>query len=94
MNHYYADNLTAAWEERVVLRLQKLAIQDGYPISVNLAEITRAAYLRNKDQAVYNIHDILEAYYKVAIKRFMDNVVMGMGKGYGLDPQRRLCGYV
>jgi hypothetical protein len=33
-------------------------------------------YLSNEDQAVYNIHDILKAYYKVALKRFIDTLVL------------------
>ncbi|KAK7883400.1 hypothetical protein LTR67_011271 [Exophiala xenobiotica] len=86
VNHYFADNLTAAREERVVSRLQKLGIQDGYPISANLAEITKATHLSNEDQAVYDIHDILKAYHKVAIKRFMDNVVMGVVERSWLGP--------
>lgn len=33
-------------------------------------------HLSNEDQAVRDIHDILKAYYKVAVKRFTDNVVL------------------
>ncbi|KAK5214698.1 hypothetical protein LTS03_011882, partial [Exophiala xenobiotica] len=36
------------------------------------------ANLSNEDEAVYSIHDILKAYYKVAIKQIMDNVVVGV----------------
>lgn len=32
--------------------------------------------LSNDDQTVYDIHGMLKAYYKVAIKRFTDNVVI------------------
>ena len=42
----------------------------------DLAAITRAAHLSNEDHAVNDIHDILKAYYKVALKRYMDNVVL------------------
>jgi hypothetical protein len=34
------------------------------------------AHLSNEDSAVYDIHDILSAYYKVAMKRFVDTVVL------------------
>ncbi|PVH90817.1 hypothetical protein DM02DRAFT_664639 [Periconia macrospinosa] len=33
-------------------------------------------HLGNEEQAVNDIHDILKAYYKVAMKRFTDNVVL------------------
>ncbi|KAL5371097.1 hypothetical protein PMIN06_012048 [Paraphaeosphaeria minitans] len=33
-------------------------------------------HLSNEDQAVNDIDDILKAYYKVAMKRFVDNVVL------------------
>lgn len=36
----------------------------------------KGVHLSNDDQAVYDIHDMLKAYYKVAIKRFTDNVVI------------------
>lgn len=43
---------------------------------MDLDKIATATYLSNEDQAVFDIHDILRAYYKVAIKRFSDNVVV------------------
>lgn len=42
--------------------------------------------LSNEDQAVYDIHDIVKAYYKVAIKRFMDNVVVWVVERSWLGP--------
>jgi hypothetical protein len=35
----------------------------------------QSVHLSNEDQAVNDIHDTLKAYYKVAMKRFTDNVV-------------------
>lgn len=32
--------------------------------------------LGNVDHVIFEIHDILRSYYKVALKRFMDNVRM------------------
>ncbi|KIX03127.1 uncharacterized protein Z518_06677 [Rhinocladiella mackenziei CBS 650.93] len=86
VNHYFADNLAAAREERVVSRLRNLGIGDGYPISADLAALTKAAHLSNEEQAVYDIHDILKAYYEVAIKRFMDNVVVSVVERWWLGP--------
>lgn len=33
-------------------------------------------HLSNEDQAVHDIYDILKAYYKAAVKRLTDNVVV------------------
>ncbi|KFY46965.1 hypothetical protein V494_00258 [Pseudogymnoascus sp. VKM F-4513 (FW-928)] len=76
INHYFADTLAKTREERVVSRLKELGLKDGEYQSIDLAAITRAAHLSNEDQAVNDIHDILKAYYKVALKRYMDNVVV------------------
>ncbi|KFY50419.1 hypothetical protein V495_00273 [Pseudogymnoascus sp. VKM F-4514 (FW-929)] len=70
INHYFADTLANTREERVV------GLEDGQYQTIDLAAITRAAHLSNEDQAVNDIHDILKAYYKVALKRYMDNVVL------------------
>lgn len=61
-------------------------IEDGYRLPVSLPELTNAVHLSNEDQAVYDIHDILKASYKVAIKRFMDNVVVGVVERSWLGP--------
>jgi len=31
-------------------------------------------HLSNETLAIYNIYDILKAYYKVSLKRFIDNI--------------------
>lgn len=79
VNHYYADNLAKARSDRVLHRLKGLGIPEApqannwYP---SAKEIAAAVHLSNEDQAVHDIHDILKAYYKVALKRFTDNVVI------------------
>ncbi|OBT73171.1 hypothetical protein VF21_07938 [Pseudogymnoascus sp. 05NY08] len=62
--------------ERVLNRLKEVGLEDGQYQTIDLAAITRAAHLSNEDQAVNDIHDILKAYYKVALKRYIDNVVL------------------
>ncbi|KAH8807237.1 P-loop containing nucleoside triphosphate hydrolase protein [Xylogone sp. PMI_703] len=74
VNHYYAETLNKIREDRILDRLQKLELKDGG--SVDLVAIKAATHLSNEDQAVYDIHDALKAYYKVAVKRFMDNVIL------------------
>ena len=85
VNHYLAGTLAAARGERVLNRLKGLGLKDGQSNMVDLAQITAAAHLSNEQQAVYDIHDILRAYYKVAIKRFTDNVVLQVFERCYLD---------
>lgn len=68
VNHYYADTLSAIREERVLARLKAAGFYDG--AEFNMDNVLRSVHLRNEDQAVNDIHDILKAYYKVAMKRF------------------------
>lgn len=43
--------------------------------------------MSNKQQAVFDIHDILKVYYKVAIKRFIDNVVVQVSERYIVEKE-------
>ena len=43
---------------------------------VRLNDIVQSHPLSNTDHLVRDLHDILQAYYKVARKRFVDNVCM------------------
>ena len=75
INHYFADNLAAARAERVVAQLTKLGYKDGQQYAMNFKSLTSVAHSSNEASAVHDIHDVLNAYYKVALKRFNDNVV-------------------
>ena len=86
INHYFAETLSKTREERVLKRLQGAGLVDGL-CQINIGEITRAAHLSNEDQAVNDIHDILKAYYKVALKRFMDNIVLQIVERHYLGPE-------
>lgn len=44
--------------------------------SVRLSDLTRIHDMSNLQQTVQDIHDILKSYYKVARKRFIDNMCM------------------
>ena len=43
---------------------------------VRLSDITQDHPMSNVDHVVQDIHDILKSYYKVARKRFVDNICM------------------
>ncbi|KAL4948261.1 P-loop containing nucleoside triphosphate hydrolase protein [Aspergillus filifer] len=82
VNHYYADTLSNIRAERVRKRLEKMGLTNTHVTQVSLQSIMARVHLSNEDQAVYDIHDILKAYYKVALKRFADNVVIQVVERY------------
>lgn len=83
-NRYYADNLEAARQDRLISRLKKMGLSDDKYHDVTLSQVRTAAHLSNEDQAVYDVHDVLKAYYKVALKRFIDSVVFQVIERYYL----------
>lgn len=85
VNHYFADTLSATRQDRVLKRLQKLGVKDGCEVK-DLKYIVSNTHLSNEDQAVNDIHDILKAYYKVALKRFTDNIVIQVVERYYVRP--------
>lgn len=78
VNHYFAETLEKIRKERIVARLQAMGIQDGLNRSVDLGGLTNIMHRSNEDQAVVDIHDVLKAYYKVALKRFEDYTVVSV----------------
>ncbi len=79
MNHYFADNLRKAREDRMKRRLadlQSWATSDTQREPLLRLQDTIAAFVSNDDHSVQDLHDTLEAYYKVARKRFVDAVCL------------------
>ena len=75
INHRFAENLAKARAERVVAGLERLGYQNGQQYRMNFSSLTSVAHLSNEASAVHEIHDVLNAYYKVALERFSDNVI-------------------
>jgi hypothetical protein len=86
VNHYYADTLAAIREERVRGRLQAMGLGDELMGGFNLLDVMKTVHLSNEDQSVNDVHDILKAYYKIAVKRFADNVVIQVVERHILGP--------
>ncbi|ORY19613.1 P-loop containing nucleoside triphosphate hydrolase protein [Clohesyomyces aquaticus] len=84
VNHYFADTLSAIREKRVLARLKAAGFENGS--RVDLASMVKGIHLSNEDQAVNDIYDTLKAYYKVALKRFTDNVVLQITERLMLGP--------
>ncbi|PHH91107.1 hypothetical protein CDD83_1630 [Cordyceps sp. RAO-2017] len=79
-DHHYAETLDKIRWERVLARWKAINFQDrnGTSHKINLERIADAVHLTNEKQAVIDIHDILNAYYQVAIKRFSDYMMISV----------------
>jgi hypothetical protein len=86
VNNYYAENIASIREERMRARLGSLGIQDNHQQSVNIQDLMGRIHLSNDDQAIYDSHDTLKAFYKVALKRFTDNVIVQVTERHLLGP--------
>jgi hypothetical protein len=93
-NHYFADNLASNKQERVMLRLEKFfgeenLTEDGKVTGTGykLTDIMKVANMSNEDSAIFDIHDIIKSYYTVAIKRFIDNVIVQVTERFYLGPE-------
>jgi dynamin family protein len=81
LNHYFNHNQQRSYGNRMSQRLQDKSYEtNNYNgqekrIVVALANIADAVTSKsNEEYTMETIHDILDAYYKVAYKRFVDNV--------------------
>lgn len=89
-NHYFNENLQNCKTSRLEKLLKKHAsVNYNYQgfsqpeAVVRLDQIQQSINMNNTEHTVQDIHDILESYYKVAKKRFVDTVCM-QGSDYHL----------
>ncbi|CAD0115337.1 unnamed protein product [Aureobasidium uvarum] len=82
INHYFNDNLEKSRQKRLRASLEKHATVQASPFggvprsTIALDDIVQNHPMSNAQHTVFEVHDILKAYYKVARKRFVDNVCM------------------
>ncbi|KAG5656751.1 hypothetical protein KAF25_010304 [Fusarium avenaceum] len=80
LNRQFSEALSKSRGRRITELLQPRARKDGTQYGetqymVNLADIAKAAeYKSNSEHLQEEIHDILHAYYQLALDRFVDNV--------------------
>ncbi|KAI9716189.1 MAG: hypothetical protein M1828_000415 [Chrysothrix sp. TS-e1954] len=76
MNHYYNDNLEKARQERMRAALESKSVKkDDTDVKwLRVDDLAKTHPMSNEEHVVQDIHDKLRAYYKVARKRFIDNV--------------------
>lgn len=62
---------------------------------IRLCNVSAVHHKKNTRQTVEDIHDILQSYYKAALKRFVDNVCMQAADYYLINrpetPTKLLC---
>ena len=76
-NHYFAENLEKDRQKRVKARLEKSSFVNAEGDRVVKLDTTIATTAAsNFEHTVGDLHDILQSYYKVARKRFVDVVCM------------------
>ncbi|KAK9604807.1 hypothetical protein V6Z93_002758 [Aspergillus fumigatus] len=85
VNNYFAENIASIREERMRARLGSLGIHNN-PQYIEIEQLMGGIHLSNDDQALYDSHDTLKAFYKVALKRFTDNVIVQVTERYLLGP--------
>ncbi|KAJ5607274.1 Dynamin [Penicillium hordei] len=77
MNHYLNDNMQICRQKRMRSAMSKHVIEySNHGKCVRLSDIIQQTPMNNTDHTVKDLHDILHAYYKVALKRFIDNICM------------------
>jgi hypothetical protein len=72
MNHYFADNLRKAREDRIkkqLVNLQSWTTNDSLKQPLLRLEDTITTFLNDEDQITQGLHDTLEAYYKCHVDR-------------------------
>ncbi|KAK4695643.1 hypothetical protein P7C71_g2147, partial [Lecanoromycetidae sp. Uapishka_2] len=77
-NHYFAENLEKCRKERVKSEMEKHQLHHasvGWYVKTD-AIVRGTTTSSNLEHTICDIHDILKSYYKVARKRFVDNVMM------------------
>ena len=77
LNHYFSDNLQKCRQERMRGRLEGMKIEDKKLGDViRFGDLFHHTNMSNEEHTIQDLHDILQSYYKVARKRFVDDLRM------------------
>ncbi|KAL8883554.1 MAG: hypothetical protein Q9205_002223 [Flavoplaca limonia] len=97
LNHYFAVTLKKLRHSRMQKRLENSPSwrtqDDKKEALLRLSDVLNV-HISNEDQAVEDLHDILQSYYKLARKQFVDAVSKGVVDYYLLtvsDGPLRVC---
>lgn len=92
VNHYLADTKEQIRKDREAQRLKDSGYQDGFTYKLSADDMFKSILksISNDQSAMYDIHDTVKSYYKVAMKRFLDNVVIQVIERHILGPKSPL----
>ncbi|KAJ5544065.1 hypothetical protein N7494_005344 [Penicillium frequentans] len=76
LNHYLNDNMEKCRQKRATSILASKVIDGPNGKVVRLDDLKYQQNMSNVEHVVQNLQDILQSYYKVARKRFVDNICM------------------
>ncbi|GAM33409.1 interferon-induced GTP-binding protein [Talaromyces pinophilus] len=76
VNHYLAETLAKIRSDQEIQRLKKAGYEEGNEYIMRIEDLHTTRNISNDESAVYDTHDIVKSYYKVAMKRFLDNVII------------------
>jgi hypothetical protein len=77
LNHYLNDNLLKCRQKRFKGALAWKSLGNcSHGEVIRVSDLSYCDNMGNAEHTVQDLHDILQAYYKVARKRFVDNVCM------------------
>ncbi|OQE16540.1 hypothetical protein PENFLA_c027G00286 [Penicillium flavigenum] len=83
LNHYLNDNLEKCRQKRMYSTAAKKTFDVcKHGEVVRLTDLAHQHHMSNIEHTVRDIHDILDSYYKVAGKRFLDTVCMHAADHY------------
>jgi hypothetical protein len=90
VNHYLAETLAKIRSDREIQRLKKAGYEEGNEYIMRIEDLHTTRNISNDESAVYDIHDIVKSYYRVAMKRFLDNVIIQVIERQVLGPNTPL----
>lgn len=90
VNHYLAETLAKIRADREIQRLKDAGYEEGREYTLRIEDLHTTRNISNDESAVYDIHDIVKSYYKVAMKRFLDNVIIQVVERHVLGPNTPL----
>ncbi|CAG8057972.1 unnamed protein product [Penicillium nalgiovense] len=77
LNHYLNDSLQKCRQKRFKEALARKSLENcSHGEVIRVSDLSYCDNMSNAEHTVQDLHDILQAYYKVARKRFVDNVCM------------------
>ncbi|CAF9915855.1 MAG: hypothetical protein HETSPECPRED_002601 [Heterodermia speciosa] len=80
LNHYFNDTLQKCRQKRLHNRIQSKTVSDcTHGEVVRTSDLYQHEHMGNEEHTIQDLHDVLESYYKVSRKTFVDNLRKQVG---------------